>query len=211
MKQESLGLLDANLQDVAELLEIPKLIPGRRDKILQINKAAIVLITASFESFVETLAENALDFMIESCQKPDDIPEKIRNLVGSRYTNSPNPAMPWTFAGDGWRSILLKYREEVVRKYTGSFNTASPENIDNLFAELIGIKNISTCWSFQPKRYNTIDIYRRFLVDRHKIAHKNEGPAAPSIFYARRYKDLVETIAAQTAEAVERHLLQLSK
>jgi len=206
MKQTPLQLLDANLQDVRELLEIPKLIRGHRNKILQINKTAIVFITASFERFIEGLAEDAFRFLLQSCGKPEDVPSKIRNLVGSRFTNSPDPKTPWMFAGEGWRVVLLKYRDEIVKKHIGSFNTPTPDNIDSLFSELIGLRHVSAKWTFQPKRYNAVDIYTRFLTDRHVIVHRNEEPTAPSIFYARRYLELVETIAQQTAAIVDEHL-----
>lgn len=209
MKQTPLHLLDANLQDVRELLEIPKLIRGHRNKILQINKTAIVFITASFERFIEVLAEEAFHFLLQCCKKPEDVPEKIRNLVAARFTNSPNPRTPWTFAGDGWRAVLLKHRDEIVKKHIGSFNTPTPDNIDSLFSELIGLRHVSTQWSFQSKRYNAVDIYMRFLTDRHVIVHRNEEPTAPSIFYARRYLELIEAIAPQTAATVDGYLRKL--
>lgn len=148
MKRISLQLLDANLQDVRELLGIPKLIRGHRNKILQINKTAVVFITASFERFIEALAEDAFEFILQFCLVPEDVPTKIRNIVATRFIKSSDPAIPWTFAGDGWRTVMLEYREEIVRKHVGSFNTPSPDNIDGLFTELIGLRHISTHWSF---------------------------------------------------------------
>lgn len=209
MKQTSLHLLDANLQDIRELLEIPKLIRGHRNKILQLNKTAIVFITASFERFIEALAEDAFHFLLQCCKRPEDIPDKIRNLVAARFINSSDPRIPWTFAGDGWQTVLLKYRDEIVKKHVGSFNTPTPDNIDSLFSELIGLRHVSTQWSFQPKRYNAVKIYTQFLTDRHVIVHRNEEPTAPSIFYARRYLELVEAIAPQTAAIVDGHLRKL--
>lgn len=209
MKQTPLRLLDANLQDVRELLEIPKLIRGHRNKILQISKTTIVFITASFERFIEALAEDAFHFLLQCCKKPEDVPEKIRNLIAARFINWSDPRTPWTFAGDGWRAVLLKYHDEIVKKHIGSFNTPTPDNIDSLFSELIGLRHVSAQWSFQPKRYNTVKIYTQFLTDRHVIVHRNEEPTAPSIFYARRYLELIEAIAPQTAAIVDGHLRKL--
>lgn len=206
MKLTPLQLLDANLQDVRELFGIPKLIRGHRNKILQLNKTAIVFITASFERFIEALAEDAVYSLLHYCKEPDNVPEKIRNLVGARFANSPDPRIPWKFAGDGWRAALLKYRDEIVEKHVGAFNTPTPDNIDSLFSDLIGLKHISTQWSFQPKRYNAVDLYVQFLTDRHVIVHRNEEPTAPSIFYGKRYLELIETIAPQTVKIVEEHL-----
>jgi hypothetical protein len=207
MFQNSLRLLDANLQDVSELFSIPKLIPGHRYKILQINKTAIVFITASFEVFIESLAEESFNYLINQCDTPEDIPRKIRNLVASSFINSTDIKIPWSFAGDGWRDVLLKYNQDIVKKYVGPFNTPKPENIDSLFSDLIGLKNISSNWSFEPERFSegAIKIYERYLNDRHVIVHRNDDPRAPSIFYARRYKDIVETISKQSANAIEMH------
>ena len=186
------------------------MIRGHRNKILQINKTAIVFITASFERFIEALAEDAFEFLFQHCQVPEDVPAKIRNIVASRFIKSSDPGIPWTFAGDGWRTVMLEFREEIVKKHVGSFNTPSTDNIDCLFSELIGLKHVSTHWSFKPKRYNAVKIYTQFLNDRHVIVHRNEEPTAPSIFYARRYLELIETIAKQTAVIVDDYLKKLT-
>lgn len=56
-----------------------------------------------------------------------------------------------------------------------------------------------------------MEIYTQFLNDRHVIVHRNEEPTAPSIFYARRYLELIEIIAKQTAVIVDDHLKKLTK
>lgn len=213
MYQNSLRLLDANLQDVNELLSIPKLIPGHRYKILQINKTAIVFITASFEIFIESLAEEAFNYLVNRCETPEDIPNKIKNIIASRFINSSDIKIPWTFAGDGWRDVLLNYSQDIVKKYVGSFNTPKPDNIDSLFLELIGLKNISLNWSYKPERYSegAVEIYKRYLKDRHVIVHRNDDPTAPSIFYARRYQDIIKTISKQSADAIENHFIETLK
>jgi hypothetical protein len=209
-KRSPQQLLDDHLHDVREVLAIPKMIRGHNDKILQITKTAIIFITASFEHFVETLAEDAFQFLLQHSKEPADIPERIRNLVAARYAKEAAPQFVWRFAGDGWRTVLQQYQDEVVRKHIGSFSNPTIDNIDALFAELIGLKHVSRRWSYKPGRYQAVRIYQQFLQDRHAIVHRNQDPKAPSIFYARRYLELVETIARQTIAAVDEHLGKLT-
>ena len=79
---------NANVGAVGLLLAIPRKVgghgPGRRRNIEVLNKSAIVLTVACWEAFVEDLAGNALNFMIERGQDFQVFPEAVRERVGSK-------------------------------------------------------------------------------------------------------------------------------
>lgn len=170
-----------NLAEVNRLMEIHSSIsghgPGRRRNLQVLNKSAIVLLLACWEAYVEDLAKNAFEYMLGSASSPKIFPDHVLAIAGKRVTK--NGAMDvWNLAGEGWKEALKTHKEEILCKYIqrGSFNTPSPENIDRLYSELIGLKSASKEWFWPGMSNHRVKEKIKGLIDlRGQIAHRVES------------------------------------
>jgi hypothetical protein len=198
--------LESNLADVKALYRIVKSIIGNNNQIFQINKSSIVLITASFEIFIEDLANYWFNHLIKKIQDPNDIPSRIRIGIGTKLLNTKNPKEIWKLAGPGWKAVLLNYKEETLKKETGFFNNPIPDNIDKLFLSLFGIDSITKHWKYKGK--SARKTVKDFILTRHKIVHKNANSFPPSIYYSKRYLEIIEKVAKDTNDYLFKYLIK---
>ena len=146
---------------------------GRKHGVEVLNKSAIVLLVACWESFIEGLATNAFDALFEQASGPQVFPNKVLVASSLALKQNANDMEIWKLAGDGWRSILSSHREDVLERHVGKLNSPKPEQITSLFENLLGLKNVTQCWSYQrmsPKVAEKKLI--ELVVLRGDIAHK---------------------------------------
>lgn len=86
-----LTLLSFELLDVKELLGVPRLIPGSRYKIMQISKAAVVMITACAETFFEQLAKYSCAAVVDSVKPPNILKIVLGRCQHGKIENFHNP------------------------------------------------------------------------------------------------------------------------
>ena len=139
-----------NMDEVESILGIRKrIIPHDIDykhELEVLNKSALVLLVACFESYLEDLAEAAFDIMIENAQTPDVFPGKVLSIAVAPLTEKSSWPGVWKLAGEGWREILIQHKILVLKKHTGAFNSPKSHKIDDLFNSLIGIKSLTGSW-----------------------------------------------------------------
>lgn len=52
----------------------------------------------------------------------------------------------WELAEAGWRAVLARHKDESLRRTVGKLNTPRPKQVDELFADLLGIASFSSGW-----------------------------------------------------------------
>jgi hypothetical protein len=202
-----LGRLVRNLQDVTRLTEIHTQLsgksPGRKHGVEVLNKSAIVLLVACWESFIEGLATNSFDALLKRARTPQVFPNKVLALSGTELKQQPNDTAIWTLAGHGWRSVLQAHRDEVLERHVGKLNTPKPEQINSLFECLIGLKDVTRCWSY---RRMTPNLAARKLTElvvlRGDIAHKVTTSASVQKATVKYYIDFIGRLAGLTSNRV---------
>ena len=146
-----LDRLKTNFQEINRLLEIHKEIsgegPGYKHDVQVLNKSAIVLLLACWEAYIEDLAEDCFDYMLNNAQGPTVFPEHVLAIAAKELKKADTLTF-WGISGDGWRNGLTSHKQRILEKYIvkGSFNTPSAQNVDRLFSELVGLTSLSAEW-----------------------------------------------------------------
>ncbi len=163
-----------NMEDVSNLLEIHHWKgggkPGRRFKLEALNKGAIVLLVACWEAYVEDLARERFERMVKICRNPNRLPGNVRALAGKNLKEKEI----WKLAGEGWRDVMLQYLDQVL----DAFHTPRSQNVDNLFAKLLGWEDVSSCWKWKGMSVESAkEKLDKLIRVRGKIAHRAKHTA----------------------------------
>src|SRR2546422_11022276 len=101
---------DQNKKDIDELWRILQTVAGegvgRKHGVDVLNRAAIVFVTACWESFIEDLATEAFDFMLSKVLSADKIPAKVRDHATKPLFDQKDSRKVWDIADAGWRAVL---------------------------------------------------------------------------------------------------------
>ncbi len=142
--------LQNNLIEINRILEIHTQIagsgPGYKHNVQVLNKSAVVLLLACWEAYIEDLAENCFKWMLSKANGPHVFPDHV--LATAAKEVKKNDKDVWLIANAGWKDVLKSHKEKVLNNYVvrGAFNTPNPDNIDYLFAKLLGMTSLSRTW-----------------------------------------------------------------
>ena len=205
-----------NMDEVNKLVKLHTTIGGgkvgNKTGINVLNKSAIVLVVACWEAFIEDLAKNAFNKLLEYCSTPNQLPKPIRTFVMEYIKKDPNQERAWDLAGEGWKEILEEYKEVVLQRYLFRFNTPTQENIDNLFLELIGFKRLSKFWVWEWNTNSRVcNRLQGLIQQRHQIAHQVQASKAPRKDDVLTSTRLVQSLAAVTSNRVALYLYKVTK
>lgn len=181
----------------------------RRRSIL--NSAAIVFISAFWESYVEDVAMEAFDFLLANASQADVIPAKIRTLASRKLIAAKDERVIWTLAGDGWKKVLQTHRDEVHDEWIKSFHSPKSQSVNKLFFELLEMRNLSENWVSEtmPSAQATkkLDHYMTIRGNiAHRINHENK-------IYKNDVKDFlghIATLIEKSDTAISIHLQSLT-
>src|SRR5689334_7026224 len=109
---------DDNKKDVDQLWKIHEEVAGigkgRKYGVDVINRAAIVFITACWESYVEDIVREGFAFMLANVPTATAIPMKVRDFATKDeiFTQKDSRKI-WDLADGGWRSVLENHKAAV--------------------------------------------------------------------------------------------------
>lgn len=193
-----------NIQEVDRLLSIHTLVagtsPGRKRDVQVLNKSALILLLACWEAYVEDMAKNSFEFMLDNAAAPNVFEEYVLAIAAKEIKQGSTQDL-WALAGSGWKTALSAHKEKILNKYIvkGSFNTPSSENIDRLFSELIGLKGMSKEWHWPGMSNATAITKLAELIDqRGAIAHRVESSQAVYKKDVVAYRNFISRLAVIT-------------
>jgi hypothetical protein len=206
MPSEAVSNFQDNMEAVHRLVEIHTELTGegrgrRPTGVEVLNKSAVVLTTAAWEAFVEDLAEEGFNFLLDEANQHDDIPSKVRAVaVENILEDEQDRRKLWALADEGWRDVLRKHKEECIDEYAGDLNTPRHEQVDELFESLIGVRKVSQYWywrgqSAESSRNRLSD----YITRRGQIAHRVSTEDTVRKNYVEQYINFVYRIAVKTA------------
>lgn len=200
-----------NVSEVLRLVNIHEKItgtgPGRRNQVEVLNKSAIVLLVACWEAYVEDLASLAFDFLLANANVCDVFPNRVLTVAANEIRASHDHRRVWELAGDGWRNVLLAHKKAVLAEYVGTFNTPKPEQIDNLFEQLLGLKSLSNSWIWPKTTSDNARKRLKQLVElRGDIAHRVKTSRGVTKAQVVRAAELIDRLATATSNIVREHL-----
>ena len=141
--------LRSNVAEVERLLTIHTHLigkgPGRRHDVQVLNKSAVLLVVATWESFVESLILTGAAYLSSHVEKTAQVPNKAKLAVSRRLKREKHDNAIWALAGEGWKLQLLAEAKERIRW----LNTPTAANIDALFENVLGLQKLSSNWHWQ--------------------------------------------------------------
>jgi RiboL-PSP-HEPN len=202
---------DQNKKDIDRLWNIHQEItgggPGRKYDVDVINRAAIVFITACWESFVEDLATESFDFLINNVSKALDIPSKVRDIATKQMFTQQDSRKVWELADSGWRRVIIDHKTDVIKRWIDSLNTPRTAQVNTLFEELLGCSKVSEKWFWKKmSAVQSSDKLEKFMTVRGDIAHRTQTNKAVYKNWGTNYLNLIEKLVEKTEETIFDHL-----
>lgn len=193
-----------NIAEVDRLLSIHSELtgngPGRKRNVQVLNKSALVLLLACWEAYVEDMAKNCFEFMLNNASAPTVFEDYVLAIAAKEIKQGTTQEL-WALAGSGWRNALAAHKDKILNKYIvkGSFNTPSAENIDKLFSELVGLKGVSKEWHWPSMPSDKAVEKLAELIDRRgEVAHRVEASQSVYKKDVIAYRGFVSRLAVIT-------------
>jgi hypothetical protein len=193
----------ANVADVDRLLEIHEELTGaavgRRHKVEVLNKAAIVLISAFWESYCEDLLSEELLRLVARNSSVLSVPKELRLLLSRNVRKSLDERAPWRLAGKGWRKEITAIAN-TVSSDMNFLNTPKTKQIDGIFKLHLGI-DVSRHWHWTGMTAsNASKKLDNFVSLRGDVAHRGRAKKTVSklqvlnfLNHAKRLVDITDT------------------
>ena len=196
-----------NLEDVRRLLAIHTDIggegQGRRHGVEVLNKSGVVFIVAAWEAFIEDVAIQATDHLLRHATDPSTLPLPIRKAVAKSLSADKDELAVWKLAGEGWKTIAVSYRDNVIRKEVDTFNTPKPDKIDSLYQKLLDIRHLSNTWYWKGiSAANASRKLREFVELRGAIAHRGQLTESVKRVLVEDRRMFILRLAAKTSNVV---------
>lgn len=216
MPSEARTAFDKNANDIERLLELHGQIGGtnrgRRYGLEVLNKSAIVLITAFWETYCEDIAAEGLEHLVRHAKSSDALPVELKKQVLAEMKDAKHELEYWKIADDGWRTYLNERFEKLREHRNRRLNSPNAKNIDMLFKTTVGIEKISDSWRLarnMPPR-KAVEKLDRFVELRGAIAHRGKSYKAVTKAQVRDYFELVSKLAAKTGGEVNSHVKDIT-
>lgn len=172
MKQTKINF-KTNIEDIESLLELSLSITNIEQKKV-IFRSAVVLLIASWEQYIEQLANSSVlvltNRLRDSSTLPENVKQSIANFAISEKRNNLRDFSDsvWLFADKGWKNAYFNYCEEL----TTNFHTASPNNVKDLYWKLLGIRDLARNWCYSGiGSTQCVENLNDLINLRHDIAH----------------------------------------
>jgi len=136
-------------------------LPGNRG-LGHLTRAGVLLLCAAWELYVEEVLVESVEKIIERAGSPDDLPQSVKLAISDYIRKSKHQLKPLAMAGNGWETIY----KEIALEWVTALNTPKKHNIDSGFNAIVGISDLSDCWSLGPEVVNT------FVGVRGDVAHR---------------------------------------
>lgn len=210
---QALTSFQTNQEDIEQLWQIHEDYAGqgrgRKYGVEVLNRSVVIFVTACWESYVEDLAREAFNFLLENAADSTAVPAKVKNFAVAEIHKQKDPTRLWDIADQGWRQVLEQHKDAVMEKWLGGFNTPKTKPVNDLFSELLGIPKISGSWFWQkmsPERAG--EKLDEYITVRGNIAHRIRDEDKVPKALGFQYLNHVISIVYRTEAAVAEHLHQ---
>jgi len=203
--------LRSNVAEVKRLVAIHGQLtgigPGRRHDVQVLNKSAVLLVVASWESFIEALILSSAQFLSENAETIADIPDKTKLCISNRLKRENHDNAIWALAGLGWKEQILAEAKD----RTSRLHTPKATNIDELFMSIIGLPKLSSHWHWPGAKHENVSARLSMLLDlRHEIAHGVETSRSVTKKYVEESNVFMIRLAAISSNRVRMHLIGIT-
>lgn len=181
--------------------------PGRRYDVQVLNKSAILLTVATWESCIEALVTGAAAFMAEELETSNAVPTRLSTVIASRLKAQKHDGAVWGLADSGWREYIKLEAADRIKR----LNTPSAQNIDDLVYNTIGLNNLSSQWHWLGGNNKAVVEKLNSLIEmRHEIAHGVAASRPVTKAYVKQSSLFVIRLAAISSNRVGEFLFSLT-
>lgn len=117
------------------------------------NKAALVFCITVWESYVEDVASEAIEFLAKNAKNFASLPPSVQETLNHAVTPKPNNkyvdahrTRPSSLADDGWRHLYVRLGHEATQGH--NFNSPDSKNVRKLFKTWCGV-DITQSWRWK--------------------------------------------------------------
>jgi hypothetical protein len=215
MPSKARTAFDENVKDIDKLLELHAAEggdqPGRRYGLEVLNKSAIVLITAFWESYCEDIAEEALEAIVQHAPNADALPKEIKRMIAKTLKEDKNELAIWGISDDKWRAVLRTNFAALKTERNKTFATPKSFNVNDLFESAVGLSNMSSNWKWEKMMATQAAVkLNEFVSKRGDIAHRGSSTSTVKKFEVVAYLNHVKKLAAKTGGAVKKHVTTIT-
>jgi hypothetical protein len=180
---------------------------GRKNEVQVLHKSAVVLLVACWESYIESVVSDAFDFMLENSPSHEVFPTSVLVKSIKELRVDKDERKIWTIADQGWRDVLIKYKDQNLKKEIDYFHVPRPANIDDLFERIIGLEKLSRNWTWRGQtNIETITTLNSLIDLRGSIAHKikvDEAIQKQDVIY---YLNFINNLTVSTNNTVSKYV-----
>jgi len=191
--------------------EVSRAGKGRKRRADVVTRAAIIFISACWESYIEDVAMEAFDYLLIHASTPDVFPAKVKALAAKELREAKDERRIWELAESGWRKILKSHRDNILEKWLRDFNTPKSKQVSELFANLIDLRDVTSNWNWHEtpsdKASSKLDEY---VIIRGNIAHRTKHDETIYKSGAKGFLSHVVKLVEKTDEAIRDHLQSLT-
>ena len=180
---------------------------GRRRGVEILNKSALVLLVACWESFVEDVAALGFEFLLKEAKTPHIFPSSVLTLSAKSLREDGDHRKIWQLAGDGWKSVLIAHKQNVLKEYAGKLNTPRPKRVNELLEKMVGLKGLSNQWKWHGMSASqACEKLDMLVTTRGEIAHRVRAGKYVRKEYVAQTADFIQRLAAITSNRVAQHI-----
>lgn len=188
--------------------------PGRRVEMQVVNKSCIVLLLACWETFIEDMAENFFNQILDNSTNPFVFPDQVLASI-YKEVKKRNARDFWRVSGDGWKDAFYEHKDKVLKSYIekNAFNTPSPNNINRLFSELVGFNSFTSSWGWKGRSSTSADCERKLeelIKLRGSIAHRVRTASPVYKHKVDFYKMFILRLSVVSHNRLQDHVVQLT-
>ena len=200
-----------SMKDVKRLLKIHSDVggtdQGRRYGIEVLNKSGVIFVAAAWEAFVEDIATQAIDHILTETADYSSIPLPIKKAAAKGLEEDKNELKVWDLAGDGWKTVVINYRDKVIADEISTFNTPKPHNVDILFKKLLAIEKISSNWNWPGMATTSASAkLKKFIETRGAIAHRGNLTQSVTKAFGSGHSDFIKRLSVKTSNVVRKQV-----
>lgn len=190
---------DKLIPDVKKLIDLhSELSSGLRGRryLGHITRSAVLILCASWESYVEDVIIETNRFMIDTLPNPQSFPDDVKKELAKHVKDAKHELRVLDLALDGWKNLL----SGLIAQHCASLNTPKPTILKELFRQTLGISDVCSYWPGKDQ------FLKDFVSARGEMAHKGAAATYPTIEVTKNYYEEVVSIVKMVDNAIARHL-----
>ncbi|WP_291717722.1 HEPN domain-containing protein [Magnetospirillum sp. 64-120] len=133
-----------------------------------LNKSAVVLLCAAWETYLETVIVECVERNVDAAASPTSMLHSLQKITQSHIRDGKEENAWVSVAGDGWRQLT----KSLVKNRVAALNTPKPGPVKELAKAVLGIKDITDNWEWHRNELGVpSNNLQAFVTLRGSIAH----------------------------------------